>query len=88
MAMVSKRSLALGLAGLLLASFLVGCAGKEEEYKIEGPTADSNPSVGAPVGADGAMGADPNAAAGAGSAASGKPKKGETTQGLPTRDGR
>lgn len=85
--MASKRSLAFGIATIVFGSFLAGCAGKEEEYKIEGPSADSNPSVGAPVGAGSGPGADPNAAAPGGSAASGKPRKGETTPGLPTRGG-
>lgn len=42
------------LAVLTAAAVIVGCGTSEPEYKIEGPTASDNPSVGAPVGAGGA----------------------------------
>lgn len=39
-----------------LSAGLIGCGEKEEPYEPSGPTATDNPSVGAPVGADGAVG--------------------------------
>lgn len=50
--MKSKAVFAITVLSVLL---LVGC-GKEEEYKIEGPKASDNPSVGAPVSAGGSPG--------------------------------
>jgi hypothetical protein len=37
------------IAGCAILLAVVGC-GKEEEYKVEGPKATDNPSVGTPVG--------------------------------------
>ncbi|MFQ3678398.1 MAG: hypothetical protein SNJ74_10705 [Fimbriimonadaceae bacterium] len=51
--MVSRPIPAL-LAILTAAAAIVGCGSAKPEYKIEGPTASDNPSVGAPVGAAGA----------------------------------
>ena len=45
------RSFLMLSVALCFGSLLAGCGGGEPEYKIEGPTAETNPSIGAPVGA-------------------------------------
>lgn len=52
---MKRAGLSLSLLVVALAFLATGC-GKEEEYKVEGPKASDNPSVGAPVSAGGQPG--------------------------------